>query len=291
MLELVREYDVAKRFRKLKKSAPKSIVAVPFWGKGALTLLGIGGGQKSQIVCNLQSSACNPYVIEDLKNTQGVTVRSNPRLHAKIYATDKFAIIGSSNASSNGLAIEGQPESWIEANVISDDPAIVGSAFALFQEIWDSPETSKITNAALTEAKKLWDNRPKQQPRVTATSLLAACREQPELFEAVYLAVYDEGLGPKGSRKLKDFKKSQRCQRRSKSRPLGRSKNRPVCGVGIEHDAPRPPRRRWPGFRSRGGRGFQESGMISPVSGSTAAATSSGGRGSRRRLAFDCLSR
>jgi len=27
------------------------------------------------------------------------------------------------------------------------------------------------------------------------------------------------------------------CQRRSKSRPLGRSKNRPVCGVGIEHDA------------------------------------------------------
>jgi hypothetical protein len=52
MLELVREYDVAKRFRKLKKSAPKSIVAVPFWGKGALTLLGIGGGQKSQIVCN-----------------------------------------------------------------------------------------------------------------------------------------------------------------------------------------------------------------------------------------------
>jgi hypothetical protein len=49
MLELVREYDVAKRFRKLKKSAPKSIVAVPFWGKGALTLLGIGGGQKSQI--------------------------------------------------------------------------------------------------------------------------------------------------------------------------------------------------------------------------------------------------
>ena len=29
--------------------------------------------------------------------------------------------------------------------------------------------------------------------------------------------------------------------------------------------------------------------MISPISGSAAAATSSGGRGSRRRLAFDCL--
>jgi hypothetical protein len=51
---------------------------------------------------------------------------------------------------------------------------------------------------------------------------------------------------------------------------------------------PTPPRRRKKGL---GGRGFQESGMISPVSGSAAAATSSGGRGSRRRLAFDCLSR
>ena len=71
----------------------------------------------------------------------------------------------------------------------------------------------------------------------------------------------------------------------------GGAKTGQFCGVGIEHDAPRPPRRRWPGFRSRGGRGFQEARMISPISGSAAAATSSGGRGSRRRLAFDCLSR
>src|ERR1700724_2697985 len=67
------------------------------------------------------------------------------------------------------------------------------------------------------------------------------------------------------------------CQRRSKSRPLGRSKNRPVCGVGIEHDAPRPPRRRWPGFRSPGGRGFQGSGLISPVSGSAGGGRPPGG--------------
>ncbi len=71
----------------------------------------------------------------------------------------------------------------------------------------------------------------------------------------------------------------------------GGAKTGQFCGVGIEHDAPRPPRRRWPGFRSRGGRGFQEARMISPISGSAAAATSSGGRGSLRRLAFDCLSR
>src|SRR3981081_578901 len=61
--------------------------------------------------------------------------------------------------------------------------------------------------------------------------------------------------------------------------------------AGIELYAPYPPRRRWPGFRSRGGCGFQEAEGISPVWGSAAAVASSAGRGSRRRLAFDCLSR
>jgi hypothetical protein len=210
MLELLREHQLSQRFRKLKKTAPKFVVAVPFWGNGALTSLGINGKQKSRIICNLQSSACNPYVIEQLKKSKGVSVRSHPRLHAKIYATDKFAIIGSSNASTNGLAVEGQPKSWIEANVISDDPNIVTGARALFQELWVSPETLNVTKTALTEAKKRWDARPKPQVPVTATSLLAACREQPDLFTSVYLAAYKEKLGPEGSQKLKDFKKSQR---------------------------------------------------------------------------------
>ncbi len=81
------------------------------------------------------------------------------------------------------------------------------------------------------------------------------------------------------------------CQRRSKNRPLGRSKTRPVCGVGVGRDGPRPPRRRWPGFRSWGGRGFQEALMIWAVSGSAAGAALSVGWVAPRRRAFDCLSR
>src|ERR1700730_12541613 len=71
------------------------------------------------------------------------------------------------------------------------------------------------------------------------------------------------------------------CQRRRKSPPTVRSKTRPVCGADVERDGPRPPRRRWSGFRSRGGCGFQEAVVISPVSGSAAAFA---GRGARRRL-------
>ena len=45
---------------------------------------------------------------------------------------------------------------------------------------------------------------------------------------------------------------SMDCQRRSKRRPAGRRKSRPVCG-GDRTRRAGPPRRRWPGFRSRGG--------------------------------------
>jgi hypothetical protein len=55
-------------------------------------------------------------------------------------------------------------------------------------------------------------------------------------------------------------------------------------GVGVKRDVPRPAPRRWPGIRSRGGRGVQEALMVLPVSGAA-------DRASRRRRAFDCFSR
>lgn len=203
MLELLREHEVAERFCERKKPAAECLIAVPFWGKGAHAQFDLGNGQKSRIICNLKSSACNPYAIEDLKKSHGVTVRSHPRLHAKIYATTQFVIIGSSNASTNGLAIAGAFESWIEANVISDDSNLVTRVLALFEDVWKNRETTEVTEPDLTEAKKIWDNRVK--PDVTATSLLAACREHPELFESVYLAAYQYDLGENGQRAMEDF--------------------------------------------------------------------------------------
>jgi len=49
-------------------------------------------------------------------------------------------------------------------------------------------------------------------------------------------------------------------------------------------DVPRPARRRWPGFRSRGGRGIQEVLMVFALSDLAE-------RPSRWRRAFDCFNR
>ncbi|MFZ3324438.1 MAG: phospholipase D family protein [Methylocella sp.] len=205
MLKLLREHEVAPQFCRLRKFASEAVIAVPFWGKGAIRSLGLGGSQKARVICNLGAAACNPYVIADLKKLKGVSVRTHSRLHAKIYATKRFSIVGSSNASTNGLMVEGKAlNGWIEANVLSDDPDLVLATMGLFDEIWRSEDTMRVTDAALLEAQTAWNNRPKQHATPTARTLLAACRENPDLFNSVFVAAYDEPLGPKGKRLLAD---------------------------------------------------------------------------------------
>jgi hypothetical protein len=202
MLALLREDDLPGKFRSLKKAASETLIAVPFWGTGAIGALGLNRGT-SRVICNLSSGACNPYEIEDLEKLDGITVRTNSRLHAKIYTAKGFAIIGSSNASTNGLAIAGDVSTgWIEANVLTKEPGLVKETCGLFETIWDSDETKPISVSQLNKAKIAWDNRPRSKPSVTATTLLAACREQPELFGSVFVVAYDEDLSRKAKRKL-----------------------------------------------------------------------------------------
>jgi hypothetical protein len=77
MLEMLREHQIGPRFRALMigaqkaKGAPIALIAVPFWGKGAIKILGLGRRENVRIICNLNSTACNPHVIENLKKLEG----------------------------------------------------------------------------------------------------------------------------------------------------------------------------------------------------------------------------
>jgi hypothetical protein len=79
-------------------------------GANATELLGLGsvGGIESpirQIVCNLESGACNPDPIRQLSQL-GWNIRTNPRLHAKVYLFPSAAVVGSANPSTNGLSFD-----------------------------------------------------------------------------------------------------------------------------------------------------------------------------------------
>lgn len=202
MLAFVREDQLAAEFKRISKGADEIRIAVPFWGDGATDLLGLRRSSRSlRILCNLQSAACNPYAVEKLINL-GAHVRTHPRLHAKLYAAGRFVIIGSSNASRNGITNSGEViRGSLEANIITDDPAIVASSRDLFEEIWNSEETSRVSKAALTRAKEVWKPLPALQ---SGKSLLAAAAKDRALRERLYVAVYSDPLSPAATQKLKE---------------------------------------------------------------------------------------
>lgn len=206
MLRLLREHQVAAEFRKARKRSLKAVVAVPFWGKGAASTLGFSKGIPVRVLCNLGQPGCNPDAIDEVRKL-GIEVRTHPRLHAKIYATNHVAIVGSSNVSTNGLTVEGAAaKGWIEANVSSDDPKFLADVFALFEQIWRDPETKPVRKSDIEAARKARLNWPAPVAALGKKTLFAACRERPDNFRSVYVAAYTFCLGDNGKRLLKQVR-------------------------------------------------------------------------------------
>ena len=227
---LLREFDVAPAFKTALRQAAEAVVAVPFWGKGAATTLGLTRKAPVRVICNLDHPGCNPDAIDKLLDL-GLRVRTHRRLHAKIYATPALAIVGSSNVSSNGLTVEGSAaRGWVEANVASSDEHFVEKVLALFEEIWtDELYTRVVRRADIKAARKAREALPPflydLSPRL---SLFEAVRERPKAFASVYVAAYskdmskaararfkqlkDEAAAPGGELKVADFRNAHGYQ-------------------------------------------------------------------------------
>jgi hypothetical protein len=161
--------------------------------------------KRLRIICNLQSAGCNPYAIENLL-TLGAQVRTNPRLHAKIYAAGRIVIIGSSNASRYGITSTGEViRGSLEANIITDDKSVVTESRDFFEEVWNSTETSKITKTLLARAKEVW--RPVLPPPVPGRSLLGAAADDRALLDRLFVAAYSEPLSRAANERLNEVKR------------------------------------------------------------------------------------
>lgn len=180
-MELLTEIEAPKAIRQLLEDADSAKFAVAFWGKDAADTLGISNSisKRIKIICNLQSGACNPVEIRKLLGmSSSVDVRTNPRLHAKVYWTPKAVVIGSSNASANGLAVEGNElSSWSEANVYTSDHAMLVQSSEWFDKQFD--QSQPISDADLLQAEELWNKRQYDRPLVFAknASLIQLVRD------------------------------------------------------------------------------------------------------------------
>jgi hypothetical protein len=140
-------------------------LAVAFWGAGAdYKLRGA-----CQIICDLESGACNPTVIRTLRKRDNCVVLKLSGLHAKVVISSAGAVVSSANMSTNGLGAEGADASGtIEAGYfvpakLSDYKKIV----TWFEDVW--VKATAITELDLAKAEEKWNFRNLKMPIAPST--------------------------------------------------------------------------------------------------------------------------
>ncbi|MGO8114978.1 phospholipase D family protein [Rhizobium leguminosarum] len=182
MTRFLNETTALTTVNEMLSAADTATLVVAFWGAGAIGALGLRKPWKSlRVVCNLDSGACNPNEIKDLMTLgANVEVRTDWRLHGKVYLTPERLVIGSSNASNNGLVVEGpMAMGWAEANVESTDAALMSQA----REWCDArfEQAVEIDEIKLKFARVAWAARRSAAPAAGGLSndLLVAVRRDP----------------------------------------------------------------------------------------------------------------
>jgi hypothetical protein len=138
--------ETLKKAHELFRKSTKLRCAVAFWGNGSENLFVNANTNNIKIICYLTSGGTNPSAIEDMmKGSANKTLRMFETLHAKVYWSEHGAIIGSANASVNGLGFENaELEGWKEASLFVDDPCLLNEIEVWFNEIWKQSSLIKL---------------------------------------------------------------------------------------------------------------------------------------------------
>ena len=141
---------VAERLR----SARKVDLAVAYWGKGAISRLALDKvSAPIRIICDPWKGCCNPEELRELSLLKNVSLHSLRGLHAKVYWTPKWALVGSANASTNGLGdSEIEHTGTIEAALCTDDMRVLSETAIWFTHLWNNSEEIKD----FEQIEKLW---------------------------------------------------------------------------------------------------------------------------------------
>jgi len=155
--------DTASRLKELMKAPGVARLAVAFWGKGAVRRLGLGQRKgETRILCHLFSGCCNRDEIKKLLKPK-IEVRYLNGLHAKLYCTQKGAIVDSSNASANGLGDEdAELAGNIELNVLFDAKSLQVAAEVWFDQHWKDAEDNVVDEDIAESARAVWKRRRSQ---------------------------------------------------------------------------------------------------------------------------------
>jgi len=211
--KLVTEEAALTEIKKLGKGQ-KVRFAVAFWGTNSVDKLKVKATAGAEILCNLQSGCCDPDEIENLTKMNGVKVLAHSSLHAKVYISPKGALVGSSNASTNGLAMDGNlAGSWREANLLVANEPLLADLDTWFAERW--AEGKKITNPMLAAARKKWEDRKRRNVIGTHSedglTLLGSAIRSPGEYDGlpIYIAISKQNASKEAIKAVDDKKKAK----------------------------------------------------------------------------------
>lgn len=180
-------------------------IAVAFWGQGAMNELQLAG-REVRILLELDSGGSNPSEVRKLIKAFPQRVKALPRLHAKTYITQAAVLVGSANASANGLGAEGtESTKWTELGLLVDDPLTVKSSQRWFNDLWKNGHA--ISEQMLIRAEQKWDRARSNRAYAIEpdVDLLTAANHDPDSFEGrpIFVVVTVSELSSQGRKAVK----------------------------------------------------------------------------------------
>lgn len=179
--------EIRGAIKKALSRAPARI-AVPFWGQGSVAELGLDTCNASsvRILCNLSAGGCNPAVIRELI-ARGLQIRALGSLHAKVYLGATAAVLGSANASKDGLGLCDDGSGWNEACALIDDPDAIAQLVDWFDGLWE--RAADLSNPQVAQILLERADRAPPSLRVDPFDLLSALRANPLDFSNKHVFV------------------------------------------------------------------------------------------------------
>jgi len=197
--EFLSEAGLSNRIRQIC-DAQDVDCAVAFWGVGIKRdLFPRWSTGKIRVVCDISMGATCRAALHELGAPRNANLRVNDGLHSKVYISERGAVIGSPNASENGVGRNGSASGrLLEAGVFcpagSKAHAEVAQWFnALFNQ------ASMVGQAELLRAPERSGELRLRGSRETLAglSLLRRLRDYPQNFAGVHIAIAGEALDEK----------------------------------------------------------------------------------------------
>ncbi len=161
--------------------------AVAFWGKGSSDLVDGGTeGSDLRIVCDTSMGGCHPDALRSLGAPDDADVRYHDGLHAKVYLSDRGVVVGSANASDNGIGFGSEGAVLVEAGTFH---TAASKAWTQASDWFDAlhSDARQVDEAALERAGRLF--RPRRAPRAPVAgrpgSLLDMIVTEPDRFDGI----------------------------------------------------------------------------------------------------------